>query len=210
MTVVMRVKCRRCGWCRKTRAADWAVKALEEYVVAPRTWMGHLTLAPDQHARMHALAIMGRNVTGKDGVVRNVVPPMTDFGAQPPEVQFSQLVRIIGHDLTLFIKRVRKNAHAPFRYLLGAEQHKSGLPHFHMLVHEVNADAPIRKNVLKEAWPLGFTKFSLVDSPGGAVYVCKYMAKESLSRMRASFQYGQKPYSQQYIAESLPVRREKG
>lgn len=196
MTVRISVKCRKCGWCRKMHAGDWAARALAEYDGSARTWMATLTLAPEQHARVRALATKGVGVPTRTGGVRYVVSPDLHFEQGTPEMQFARLVRIIGHDLTLFLKRVRKNAHAPFRYLLVAEAHQSGLPHFHMLVHEKSEQAPIRKQVMKDAWDLGFSKFSLVESSGGAVYVCKYMAKDALTRVRASFKYGQSPYSQ--------------
>lgn len=193
MTIILDVKCRRCGWCLKTRSSEWASRALEEFAAAPRTWMGTITLSPESHATVYARTIRGLYIRRKDGSLKCQRPAVPDFATQPAEVQFAELVRTIGLDLTLFLKRVRKNSQAPFRYLLVAERHKSGLPHFHMLVHETSEDRPIRKSVLKEAWDLGFTKFSLVDTSGGAVYVCKYMAKDALNRVRASFKYGNPP-----------------
>lgn len=212
MTVILDVKCRRCGWCLKVRAADWASRALNEFDEAPRTWMGTLTLSPESHALVYARTIRGITIPTKTGGVKMLRPPVPDFGALPPEVQFTELVRTIGYDLTLFIKRVRKNARTPFRYLLVAEKHKSGLPHFHILINEKMDRAPIRKTVLKDAWNLGFSKFSLVDTSGGAVYVCKYMAKDALNRVRASFKYGLQITQNQntrYSASETKGEREK-
>jgi len=208
MTVVMLVKCRRCGWCRKMRSLEWTERALAEYHHSSRTWMGTLTLDPSAMARALNMCRAGVIRSGKDlkpkyakdGKPIYDVFPCPDYDRLPVEERFARLVRVIGVELTKFFKRIRSNTSAPFKYLLVAEAHKSGLPHFHVLIHEKSDTAPIRKSKLKGAWPLGFTKFALVESAGGAVYVCKYMAKDALCRMRASFKYGTIPINPNVVS----------
>ena len=49
----------------------------------------------------------------------------------------------------------------------------------------VTDDAFIRKN-----WQLGFTKFQLATSEQSIFYLCKYLSKSMLARVRASIEYG--------------------
>lgn len=75
------------------------------------------------------------------------------------------------------------------RYCLVAEAHKSGLPHFHVVIH--HRVVPVRHKTLKEAWRLGFSDFKLVEeNQAVARYVSKYLAKALGSRVRASARYG--------------------
>lgn len=105
--------------------------------------------------------------------------------------QFGALVKEHGRELTKFVKRVRSNSgHRGMRILMVAEKHKSGLPHFHVLFHEVDALNPIRKAVLSKAWRMGYSTFTLVKDARAATYVCKYLAKDALTRVRASANYG--------------------
>lgn len=96
-----------------------------------------------------------------------------------------------GELLTLWLKRVRKNSGAKLRYMLVTESHKSGLPHWHCLLHEAEGGSPITNRVIVEAWNYGFSHAKLVKSDA-ASYVTKYLAKQSLARVRASAWYGQR------------------
>lgn len=177
MTVELQVRCRKCRWCKASRSRLWAEKAANEFNHAPRTWFLTLTFAPGVHYQRLAQARL-RNA-GYD-----------DLAA---DRRFALLVAEYGPDITRFIKRVRKNSRAPCRYLLVAERHSrvlEGYPHFHMLVHEVDADRPIRKAVLKNAWQEGFCKVVLAHDARSALYLCKYLSKEASTRIRASFKYG--------------------
>lgn len=191
-SVEMEVRCRKCGWCLLQRRHMWAHRAVEEYTHSVRTWFGTLTLSPENHFRALTRA--------RSQELRRSPVPWDDLA---PQAQFCALVREHGHDLTNFVKRVRKNSGAPMRYLIVAEAHKTGLPHFHMLVHEADFMLPVRKAVLKAAWSQGFTKWTLVNDPRAASYVCKYLAKDALTRVRASVRYGQGPLGSQ---SEHPVR----
>lgn len=93
-------------------------------------------------------------------------------------------------ELTKYLKRVRKESGVKLRYLLVAEAHKSGAPHYHLLIHEAGL-APVRHAVLSRQWKLGFSKYNLVKDNRAAFYVTKYLAKSALARVRASQGYGQ-------------------
>lgn len=177
LTVLLETKCRNCGWCRDQRRKEWAARARAEYSQSVRTWFCTLTLTPENQFLAKTTA---RVRLAKQGV---------DFDELPEVEKFTQVVRVIGEEITRFIKRVRKNSSAKCRYLLVAEAHKSGEPHFHMLVHETSS-VPIRKLHLKDAWTFGFSKVNLADDVRGAVYLCKYLAKDARSKVRASFRYG--------------------
>ena len=176
------VRCRRCPQCLKARSALWRQRAISELsAVGGRTWFGTLTLSPNEHFRVK-LAAQRRLQAGGD-----------QFEALSREEQFRLRVSEINKEITKWLKRVRKNSGSRLRYICVAEAHKSGLPHFHLLVHEVYAEFPVRHSTLTEAWKFGFSKFNLVaeGEPKVAAYVTKYLTKSSLARVRASVGYGQ-------------------
>lgn len=174
----MYVMCRKCEACLKHRAKLWTARAIDELRLAERTWFGTLTLSPQAH---HVALAKARRVASQNAI---------DFDGLEANEQFQMRHQIIGHDLQLWMKRVRKNSGVPVRYLLVCEAHKSGLPHYHALIHQVN-DSPVTYRDLAEAWHLGFTNFRLVDGdPKTAFYTCKYLAKSALARVRASAAYG--------------------
>lgn len=189
MEVQLITPCRKCPRCLRHRARLWTARAITETNTASRTWFGTLTLAPQ--ALFEALT-RARRAKGRKG---------EDYDTLPFEQRFQLLASSIAPDITKYLKRVRAQASAPMRYLLVTESHKSGVPHFHLLVHEVLAEYPIRHAVLTGQWPLGFTNFKLVKpelrqdgslySP--APYVAKYLSKSSLARVRASLDYGKPP-----------------
>lgn len=170
------VRCRKCPNCLKARSAQWRIRAQHELRAAPRTWFGTLTLSPDSHFR---IANLCRLRLAEQGL---------DFDALEPDDQFSERVREVNVELTKYIKRVRKQSKAKIRYILVVEAHKSGLPHWHCLIHEVKE--PVRYRCLTEQWPLGFSNFKQVSGEASAGYVCKYLAKSALARVRASKDYG--------------------
>lgn len=176
-TLIMRVPCRRCAGCLRYKAWLWRQRATAEIKLAPRTWMGSLTM----DAQAHYLA---RVRIAKDLATRSV--PLASL----TEVDlFKERARDMGKIATRYFKRLRKGG-AQLRYLLVTEAHKSGLPHLHLLVHEGSFDEPVRKRVLQEQWPW-FSNFKLVESgDDAAFYVTKYIAKSMLGRVRASQHYG--------------------
>jgi hypothetical protein len=153
-------------------------RAIAEIEQAPRSWFGTLTLAPEQHFRLVALA---RQSCAKQSL---------DWSSLDDADQFKEVCRHLVREVQLFWKRLRKRTGSKFRYLVAIERHKSGAPHVHLLLHEVRG--PVRWAELSAAWPLGFSHFKLVaerEAAKAAVYVSKYLTKAN-SRMIASAAYG--------------------
>lgn len=176
------VRCRKCENCRKAASALWRIRANAETSTAAargcRTWFGTLTLSPEQHSRVGMACAA---VAARDG---------DDFATFTPEKQFKQRHKVIGRELQLYFKRLRKSV--PLRFLCIAEVHKSGLPHYHVLVHEADPRIPLRHKWLKEQWRVGFSDYKLVTDNRAVGYVTKYISKsEFLVRVRASEDYGE-------------------
>lgn len=173
------MRCRQCISCLKARSGHWSARARVETERSRRTWFGTLTLTPE--AQHHYLSIARREAQAQ----------AEDLDAGTPGEIFAARVAAIGPEIGLFLKRIRKNSQAQIRYLCVAEEHKSGDPHFHMLIHEYG-DTPVLQSVLIAAWKLGFSHFKLVASTDTRVvyYVTKYLAKSINARVRASLGYG--------------------
>lgn len=171
--------CRKCDKCRRARGFLWSLRAKAEIEMAPRTWFGTLTLSPEHQFRVLSMARFRASQKGRDF-------DQMDFGAQ-----FRAKVGAFGPDLQRYLKRVRKQSGVVgLRYMLVAEAHKSGDPHFHMLVHEPIGGSQVRHKVLKDQWPFGFTKWVLAHDKRPASYLAKYLSKDAAARVRASKGYG--------------------
>lgn len=173
---IMHVKCRQCDECMRKRRSHWWHRAKAEMAYAPRTWFATFTYAPAE--------ILKREID----VSRKLRVQGIDFDALAPEERYSSLVDRTGKDITLFMKRVRKSGKGPVRYLVVSEAHKSGLPHYHALIHEMVSGAATY-DLLRKSWPWGFTQFKLAD-PEAVSYVAKYISKDAKCRVRASEHYG--------------------
>lgn len=171
-------RCRRCRRCLRHRAWKWRTRALEETRLSTRTWFGTLTVRPEEHFRALSMARSGQ---AKQGI---------DFDRLPEDERFVLLVKEHGKELTKYVKRLRKNSKAPIRYLIVAEKHKSGMPHFHMLLHE--RGVAVKHKLLSTEWRIGFEKWRLTSplEPKSALYLCKYLSKTLAARVRASQGYG--------------------
>lgn len=179
--LTMEVRCRKCSRCLRRRRRMWAQRATLETRASVRTWFGTLTLRPEEHTKVLYAA---RQRMTRQGI---------DYERLQPGEQFSLMHFEISKMLTKYLKRVRKNAGgAPLRFLMVAEAHESGLPHYHMLIHEKDPLRPVRKTVLDDAYHAGFCKWRLVPAldPRAASYACKYLAKDNRARVRASLSYG--------------------
>lgn len=174
------VPCRKCDPCRKARRNLWWRRARSEVAASTRTWFGTLTLSPESHERM---ANQARRKAARQG---------EDFDLKSMREQFLGRHSEVSRELTLYLKRIRKESQASLRYLLVAEAHTSGLPHYHVLIHETG-NPGVRHATLRHQWKLGFTKFTLLRDVRSASYITKYLAKDASARVRASFQYGTRP-----------------
>jgi len=186
LVLATEARCRKCSACLAARRREWTRRAVVECERSHRTWFGTLTLRPGEHALAKFRA-------------------MAHYRTRDPT--FAQITDMIGKDVTRMVKRVREATKARMKYLLVVEAHASGLPHFHMLVHE-QSGTKITKRMLESQWPLGFTKWKLVEETArGAGYTCKYLAKEAASRVRASRFYGS--LSREKTTEGHSPSREK-
>jgi hypothetical protein len=178
MVLRLTLKCRKCDPCRRGRQRLWSSRAKAEYDNSPRTWFGTLTLRDEEQFRFLSLA---RKRLDEQGV---------DYDQLPFGEQFILRHQQISLELTKYMKRIRKESNASFRYLIVAEQHKSGNPHYHLLLHEKDMFTPVKWRTLARQWTFGFTKWKLINDPNVATYTCKYLSKSSAARVRASLGYG--------------------
>nr|QJB21683.1 MAG: replication initiator protein [Microvirus sp.] len=172
LTLEMWVACRKCHRCVKRRARMWTMRAASEVTQAERTWFVTLTLSPESLYRCEAIA--------------NNADVM--YHQRTQDEQERARFDVIVKEIQRFLKRVRKNSKAKLRYICVQELHKSGNPHYHLLIHEVHGT--LLKRVVQDAWTLGFSQCKLAD-PRTAIYVCKYLNKAQGARVRASLGYGQ-------------------
>lgn len=177
-------RCRRCENCLRSRAAMWRQRAATEIRFAGRTWLGTITLSAESHFMMMCRA--------SDRLRKSAVQWRKLSEAE----QLAERHRECSRELTLWLKRVREESGVALRYLLVMEKHKSGLPHYHVLIHE--GAQPVVKRVLQSQWHLGFTNFKLVEAEAtshakAAWYVSKYLTKSIEARVRASVRYGNTP-----------------
>lgn len=197
-TLELEVRCRRCAECLKARAQMWRMRAIAETAAHPRTWFGTITLRPEEQFKALSLA---RLRLARQGL---------DFDALEENEQFGERHAVISKEITKYLKRLRKQSGSKFRIILVAEAHKSGAPHYHLLVHETNVSEPIRHAVLTGQWKLGFTNFKLVNGKSAASYVCKYLAKSAAARVRASVGYGKTSGLYETASSHSSVRNVKG
>lgn len=178
LRLIMHVPCRKCPYCLRRRAAQWRDRARYETDTSQRTWFCTLTLKPEslfRHLSMARAALSAQS---------------TDLEEIGDAEQFQRLVWVIGRTLTKGIKRLRKNTRADIRYIVVVERHKSGVPHFHALIHEQHGSPAVKHaDLVRDLWREGFCNYKLAD-PGSASYVTKYLTKSALSRVRASVRYG--------------------
>lgn len=166
------VRCRQCSKCRKSKARLWQWRAQHECALWSRTWFGTLTLAPGERYRFLARSKKFADATG--------------------DAEFLAVHAEASKAITLWLKRLRKNCQCKFRYLLVTEAHKSGDPHFHLLIHEV--EGKLTERQLRLTWEHGYSMFKLVGVDEGSPtskYICKYLSKSLLARVRASVRYGE-------------------
>lgn len=167
----MWVACRKCDRCMRRRRRLWTLRAAQEITMSQRTWFVTLTLRPTQRYVCECIATK-----------RDIL-----YGERTQDEQDRARFAVIVEEIQRFLKRIRKNSKAKLRYMLVQELHKSGEPHYHLLIHEVSGT--LTKAVLQAGWRWGFSQAKLAD-PKTAIYVCKYLTKTQGARVRASLGYG--------------------
>ena len=202
-------RCRNCVACARHRRGLWARRAEVEWrnhtLDGLRTWSGTLTIAPRWRTKFEYRAIARYDARGKAPHPNGRAS--LEWEALSTGERFKLIAAEISREITLWMKRVRKNSGAKLRYLLVTEAHKSGDPHFHICVYE---DGTLRKAVMREQWTFGFTKWELVETLRGAVYLCKYLSKDMMARVRASVFFGEADRTASAVAalprdESAPL-----
>lgn len=174
--VELDVRCRQCVNCLRQRGYVWYFRAKTEWRLSQRTWLATFTLNPEtvfywQTRLRHELAAQG-----------------FDYDVLPVDEQF-RLLEAEGYlEVQKWLRSVRKRTGCTIRYLCVTEAHKSGLPHWHLLIHE--KDKPLRHSTLKGSWSWGFDSYKLVQDAAGAGYAAKYLGKDIKARVRASLLYG--------------------
>lgn len=172
----MAMKCRVCSPCLKLRAKHWSARAAAEFQHAARTWMLTLTWRPEEHFR--ALSVARRALAMKS----------EDLETYTDVQIFAARTRAMQGALQLYLKRVRKSAKCQIRFLCCWEDHKSGLPHAHLLIHEVGGIG-VSERLLRTQWKLGFARAKLAET-SARWYVTKYLTKSLKARVVASLGYG--------------------
>jgi hypothetical protein len=194
--LTMTVRCRRCGNCLRKRSKAWEIRAVTEYSRAHRTWFGTLTLSPENH-------FLNEVKTRK-----RLAGAGTKFDDLSEDERFAEATKTTAREITLYLKRIRKESGSKFTYLLVTEAHKSGLPHYHMLLHEIDPDKAVRYRTLSHQWTLGFEQWRLLgeQQSTACAYVAKYLSKSKLARVRASLHYGRERGSsaQSHLSGSGP------
>lgn len=173
----MTVRCRQCPECGKWRGRMWYQRARAETFYASRTWFGTLTVAPEHrfNAELRARVLASRRAVEWGLLTRESRNRLTDA--------------VLSEDVQKYWKRLRKEG-AAFRYLTVAEEHKDGALHYHCLFHEKIGHPATTKRTLERQWLLGHSSFRLVTDPRAVGYVCKYISKGMVARVRASIAYG--------------------
>lgn len=176
LPVQLQSRCRQCEPCFAHRRRLWTARAVDEISVSNRTWFGTLTVEPHRRFQLEVEAETRLRVCNET---------LSDL---TPSERYRTIANHLGKEVTRWLKRLRKTG--SFRYLLVFEAHKDGYPHCHILLHETAQ--PLRKKDLEAQWKYGFSNWRLVNSDRrAAVYVCKYLNKSSLTRVRGSQHYGQ-------------------
>lgn len=185
LTAVVSVRCRKCPECLNAKRRLWSARAFTEVERSVRTWFGTLTVAPEHRFRAQLLAER-RSLTAR----REPLEALTELE------RFKAISACLVPEVTKWFKRVRKShADNSLRYLLVAEAHKDGFPHFHLLLHE--RGQPVTKRTLEAQWSIGHSHWRLVPAGNETQvrYVTKYIAKDFQTRVRASKSYGERSSS---------------
>ena len=203
----MKVPCRQCRECLAARARMWGRRAVSEWELAPRSWFGTLTFQPEKrYAIVVQTELRLREQGGK---------PLAELNKRD---RFAELQRTAGPLVTRYLYALRdgraggrwhrgSRVECPpvrFRYILTAEPHGDGFPHYHAVVHELPLHHPIRRRQLACLWDHGFASWSVVQTEQQAFYAVKYLGKTSLARVRASSNYGKTGESASQSPASFP------
>lgn len=198
------VRCGTCEACIRHKRQMWYRRAKSEITSTigkgARVWFVTLTCSPDY--------LYGSRCIAESEMSRSGVDFWDDTQVSPAQ-RSKALGSVIYRDIQKYLKRLREGRRsaikseidreippAAIRFLCVEESHQSGEPHWHMLIHEMYPDRPVRQRDIEDANWIGghlFTKLLAFDRhqtvEKGARYICKYIAKEG-GRVRSSKRYG--------------------
>lgn len=209
-------RCRKCDACRERHNRYWAARAVTEYQRNPATWMFTLTLRPEEHylfdAEMHKrwpeLNVVLGEQAGSPGLAAATLFQHRAWMIGSAVTKYLKRLRHYTGPEKLRTLVVAE-AHAKGGTAV------AGRPHFHLLIHERERGVLIpdtdwkaeeglctRCNrwhetgevcdhaLVRTAWRHGFTKVVRCMDERSAYYVCKYIDKGGLTRVRSSIGYG--------------------
>lgn len=210
--VHLEVRCGRCAPCLAARRREWTIRARTECEreTTARTWFVTLTANPTVQLQWSADAATRLGEGGTDPARLN------------EDEWYAERCKEAGRALTLYVKRVRKEAQTRLRMLWVFERHggggpHDGLPHIHGLVHEQTGHASVNYRLLRRQWGHGFVTAKLLTSGSEsetdkvAAYVskcCSYLTKATAVRIRASRGYGDPQYHPGSVLRSKSVGSE--
>jgi hypothetical protein len=204
-TVAMLVPCRDCAGCRRWKRSLWTRRCKAEWthssLAGGKSYFATLTFAPDIHYRVTCL-LEGR-------------PEWKDA---TKEQRFCMRDQVAYPFVQKFLKRLRRGLKrlgfpgVKPRYIAVAEAHKTGLPHYHLVIHVDDVPKGFGKRAIEAAWEKssrevkvpglpdlpnrigrpGWIKVKLARSEQVAGYMAKYMGKDQSSRVKASTGYGRR------------------
>lgn len=180
LSVTMHFRCRKCNRCRAYRSYIWRMRGQAEWQASVRTWQLTLTLKPELQNR----ALMQARVRLRNAAV--------EYDRLSFIEQFRELTKETNPLVTRYIKRIRRaNEDARCAILVVVEYHKTGLPHYHVLLHEKDPDRPFRHADIRKSWIAnGFFHGKLIEADR-VWYSTKYLSKNLAARVRASRFYGE-------------------
>lgn len=204
------VACRKCEACMKSRSYMWAARARDEFDRSAVTWMVTFTMSPSEHALMDAriASRTGNRCSQPTDVLRERTG---EFGREV--TSWIKRVRKSVFDRTGQTGAMRYLLVAEVHDSEKTDDWMRGRPHFHMLLHEAEVGAvipvddyyPVSEVVngelrsriylkddanVRKQWTFGFTKFERCVDSKTAFYLCKYMSKAMMWRVRSSIRYG--------------------
>lgn len=209
--VTLVVRCRKCVQCRLTRSWVWSDRAALEAAKGGRVWWCTFTLKPELQYIAELQAIEQAKNEGDE------------FWRLDARKQFALRTKYCRIHLSKMFWRMRKGLRTGyfnknivdiggkaqaeiipplnFRYMVVAEPHQSGNPHFHALIYE-QGPTQIKSNWLNHyASITGHSSFELARSPVKCSrYITGYLSKSPISIISASLGFGktQKPKGKRF------------
>lgn len=209
----------------RLRSNLWAARVAGEYRRSKRTWMVTFTLSPAEHALLDIEA----NKFRRDGVewidcqCRAYDARISLWLKRCRSEAFRQGRPVVGNTKTLRVAEVHDSDKT--------SDLLRGRPHFHMLLHEREIGSLIRDEecewvqerdkhgvlqwlyrakdeaLVRAQWTFGHTKFTLCFEEKQAYYLCKYLHKKPIYRIKAGIGYYRRDLddgSDLISAEQLP------